>query len=59
MNVDKIQIQVRNPWGNETEWKGTWADGGKEWGFIPDEVQTFCIQHSLYLGFLLTCHQLT
>ena len=53
MNADKIQIQVRNPWGNETEWKGTWADGGKEWGFIPDEVQAFCIQLSIYIDFPL------
>ena len=20
-------IRVRNPWGNEQEWKGAWADG--------------------------------
>ena len=30
--------QVRNPWGDKQEWRGTWADGGKEWNFIPDEV---------------------
>ena len=46
----EIQIQVRNPWGNETEWKGTWADGGKEWGFIPDEVQAFYLQTYLRLS---------
>lgn len=32
-------VRVRNPWGNATEWKGTWADGGNEWAFIPEEQQ--------------------
>jgi len=30
-------VRVRNPWGDKQEWRGTWADGGKEWSFIPDE----------------------
>ena len=38
LNGDKMFIQVRNPWGSETEWKGTWADGGKMWGRISDKV---------------------
>ena len=29
-------VRVRNPWGNETEWRGIWADGSEEWKFIPD-----------------------
>ena len=24
-------VRVRNPWGNEVEWRGRWADGGAEW----------------------------
>ena len=24
-------IQLRNPWGEETEWKGAWGDKSKEW----------------------------
>ena len=24
-------IQLRNPWGSETEWKGPWGDNSKEW----------------------------
>ncbi len=24
-------VQIRNPWGNETEWKGAWGDKSKEW----------------------------
>lgn len=24
-------IQLRNPWGDETEWKGAWSDTSKDW----------------------------
>lgn len=24
-------IQMRNPWGNKTEWKGAWGDQSSEW----------------------------
>ncbi len=24
-------VQLRNPWGDETEWKGAWGDKSKEW----------------------------
>ena len=30
-------IRVRNPWGNETEWQGIWADGSEEWKYIPQQ----------------------
>lgn len=30
-------VRIRNPWGDETEWKGTWTDGADEWEFIPQE----------------------
>ena len=30
---------MRNPWGDRQEWRGTWKDGAREWGFIPDEVR--------------------
>ena len=30
-------IRVRNPWGNETEWRGIWSDGGEEWKFISED----------------------
>lgn len=29
-------IRLRNPWGNEVEWKGAWSDQSKEWQFIPE-----------------------
>ena len=28
---------MRNPWGNEQEWKGKWADGSKEWENLSTE----------------------
>ena len=43
MNVAVLYVmyflifQVRNPWGNETEWNGAWSDGSAEWGYVPDE----------------------
>ncbi|XP_021353793.1 calpain-A-like isoform X4 [Mizuhopecten yessoensis] len=30
-------VRVRNPWGNEAEWKGAWSDQSEEWRFIPEE----------------------
>lgn len=24
-------IQIRNPWANEVEWNGPWADSSPEW----------------------------
>lgn len=30
-------VRVRNPWGNDAEWKGAWSDGSPEWRFIPDD----------------------
>nr|XP_022333319.1 calpain-B-like isoform X14 [Crassostrea virginica] len=29
-------VRVRNPWGNEAEWKGRWSDQSREWSLIPD-----------------------
>lgn len=29
-------LRLRNPWGNEAEWKGAWSDQSPEWRFIPD-----------------------
>ncbi|XP_057376389.1 calpain-B-like isoform X4 [Daphnia carinata] len=30
-------IRIRNPWGNEAEWKGAWSDQSPEWQFIPED----------------------
>ena len=29
-------IRIRNPWGNEAEWKGAWGDSSREWQSIND-----------------------
>ncbi|XP_041353027.1 calpain-A-like isoform X3 [Gigantopelta aegis] len=30
-------VRIRNPWGNEAEWKGAWSDKSPEWQYIPEE----------------------
>ncbi|KAI6657713.1 Calpain-9-like [Oopsacas minuta] len=30
-------VRVRNPWGNEREWKGDWSDNSPQWRCISDE----------------------
>ncbi|CAH8530440.1 unnamed protein product [Dicrocoelium dendriticum] len=32
-------VRVRNPWGNEAEWKGPWSDKSREWSLISDEMK--------------------
>lgn len=32
-------IRLRNPWGNEVEWKGSFSDSSYEWKRISDEVK--------------------
>ncbi|VEL32549.1 unnamed protein product [Protopolystoma xenopodis] len=29
-------VRIRNPWGNEAEWKGAWSDKSNEWSLISD-----------------------
>lgn len=29
-------LRLRNPWGNEAEWRGPWSDKSAEWRFISD-----------------------
>ena len=33
-------IRVRNPWGNEVEWKGAWSDKSYEWNTLSSEIKT-------------------
>ncbi|VDD79494.1 unnamed protein product [Mesocestoides corti] len=30
-------IRIRNPWGNEAEWKGRWSDKSPEWCSVSEE----------------------
>ncbi len=40
-------LRIRNPWGNEAEWKGAWSDGSPEWQYISeDEKETLGINFS-------------
>jgi len=42
LSTGKQFVRVRNPWGNEQEWKGKWADGSKEWDLLStDDQQQF------------------
>ena len=44
-------VRVRNPWGNETEWRGIWADGSEEWKFIPDHEKDYLSKIRKQSGF--------
>ncbi|XP_078256087.1 calpain-2 catalytic subunit-like [Rhinoraja longicauda] len=38
-------VRVRNPWGNDVEWKGAWSDGSAQWGRIsPNTRQRLLLQ---------------
>ncbi|KAI6209484.1 Calpain family cysteine protease [Aphelenchoides besseyi] len=32
-------LRIRNPWGNEQEWNGSWSDNSSEWSSIPESVK--------------------
>ena len=32
-------IRVRNPWGNDVEWKGSWSDRSYEWNSLSSEIK--------------------
>ena len=46
-------IRVRNPWGNDAEWKGPWSDGSKEWAYIPEVYNLSTIYSRGFLTLLL------
>jgi calpain len=44
-------IQLRNPWGDETEWRGAWGDDSKEW---TQKRKNAIYQHMRARGFAAT-----
>ena len=32
-------VRVRNPWGDNNEWKGSWSDHDTKWKQIDDETR--------------------
>ena len=32
-------VRIRNPWGNEIEWKGAWSDKGPQWQLVPENTK--------------------
>lgn len=38
-NRDVRLIRLRNPWGNEVEWRGAWADRSLEWNQLSQEIK--------------------
>jgi hypothetical protein len=32
-------LRLRNPWGNDVEWKGSWNDNSKEWDQVSEETK--------------------
>ncbi|CAF0859466.1 unnamed protein product [Brachionus calyciflorus] len=32
-------LRIRNPWGNDVEWKGAWSDNSREWNMIDSETR--------------------
>ena len=48
-------LRIRNPWGNDTEWRGAWSDGSREWQFIPEDEKdniglTFDVDGEFYMS---------
>ncbi len=35
-------VKLRNPKGNNREWKGDWSDGDDNWKVIPDAIKARC-----------------
>ena len=34
---NELLVRIRNPWGNEIEWKGAWSDHSTEWNLLTTQ----------------------
>ncbi|XP_013421779.1 calpain-A [Lingula anatina] len=32
-------LRIRNPWGNETEWRGAWSDDDENWQWLDEKTR--------------------
>ncbi|RZC38472.1 calpain-A, partial [Asbolus verrucosus] len=40
MNNSEVKLlRLRNPWGNNAEWKGTWNDNSEYWNLVSQETR--------------------
>lgn len=51
-------IRVRNPWGNEVEWRGSWSDNSYEWKAVSNDIKTALDYRNMsdgefWMGFVL------
>ncbi|XP_067651433.1 calpain-A-like [Haliotis asinina] len=38
MGEEKL-VRIRNPWGDATEWKGSWSDNDVNWEWVDDDTK--------------------
>ncbi|KAL5015863.1 hypothetical protein ScPMuIL_005452 [Solemya velum] len=38
MGEDKL-VRIRNPWGDATEWRGSWSDNDVNWNWVDEETK--------------------
>ncbi|XP_059139505.1 calpain-A-like isoform X2 [Physella acuta] len=43
---DERLIRVRNPWGDATEWKGSWNDKDVNWQWVDPDTRDNLLEHS-------------
>ena len=44
-------LRIRNPWGNDVEWKGPWGDGTPEWNLLGEASLIPCKSFPKWIWF--------